>query len=106
MGSTSPPAGVSYRVTERLAEQFHDLVVALAEAMPGCHIADVGGGANPLLPPATIEALGLRYTVLDIDPVELAKAPEPVTVGTVGAPIQVRSNPPPDTEVVQQYFTI
>ena len=75
MGSTSPPAGVSYRVTERLAEQFHDLVVALAEAMPGCRIADVGGGANPLLPPATIEALGLRYTVLDIDPVELAKAP-------------------------------
>jgi len=29
-----------------------------------------------------------------------------MTVGTVGAPIQVRSNPPPDTEVVQQYFTI
>lgn len=40
----------------------------------GMAVCEIGGGANPLLPRAERERLGLTYTVVDIDPLELAKA--------------------------------
>lgn len=39
-------------------------------------VADIGGGANPKVSPEQIAALGLEYTVVDIDAGELAKAPD------------------------------
>ena len=38
-------------------------------------VADLGGGANPLLPESFVRAQQLDYTVLDISSQELAKAP-------------------------------
>jgi SAM-dependent methyltransferase len=38
-------------------------------------IADIGGGANPLLDDALIRENGIEYTMLDISQVELEKAP-------------------------------
>ena len=38
-------------------------------------VADLGGGANPLLPESFVEAQKLNYCVLDISREELAKAP-------------------------------
>ena len=39
------------------------------------HIADLGGGAHPLLPQSFVKAQDLSYCVLDISREELAKAP-------------------------------
>jgi SAM-dependent methyltransferase len=39
------------------------------------NIADIGGGAKPLLPLELVQKYGLNYYVLDIDMGELAKAP-------------------------------
>lgn len=39
-------------------------------------VADIGGGANPVLDPEYIAAHGIRYTMIDIDAGELAKAPD------------------------------
>jgi SAM-dependent methyltransferase len=48
-----------------------------AEADGVRSVCDIGGGANPLLPPATVERAGIeRYVVLDVSAAELAKAPE------------------------------
>jgi SAM-dependent methyltransferase len=38
-------------------------------------VCEVGGGANPALPLEFVKAHGLDYTILDISPEELAKAP-------------------------------
>ncbi len=43
---------------------------------PGMAICEIGGGANPLLSRDERERLGLTYTLMDIDPDELAKAPD------------------------------
>lgn len=39
-------------------------------------VADIGGGANPLIKPDFVASNGLRYDVLDISAEELAKAPD------------------------------
>lgn len=45
-------------------------------ALPsGAHVADVGGGANPALDAEFIRRHQVDYTLLDISPVELEKAP-------------------------------
>jgi SAM-dependent methyltransferase len=53
---------------------------AVVEALVAEHgarvVADIGGGANPLLPQELVTQRGLDYHVLDISPVELAKAPK------------------------------
>lgn len=38
-------------------------------------VLELGGGANPTLPLDFVQREGIEYTVLDISPVELAKAP-------------------------------
>lgn len=42
----------------------------------GMAICEIGAGANPLLSRDERDRLGLTYTLLDIDPDELAKAPD------------------------------
>jgi len=39
-------------------------------------VADIGGGANPLIPTSFVRSTGLSYSVLDIAQSELDKAPE------------------------------
>ena len=38
-------------------------------------VADLGGGANPILPQSFVAEFGLKYSLLDISEEELAKAP-------------------------------
>jgi len=59
----------SYHRARRLLE---NLIVRLKPS----RIADIGGGANPLIEADFVASNGLRYDVLDISASELAKAPE------------------------------
>jgi SAM-dependent methyltransferase len=55
---------------------FPATVRKLAQRPEVRRVCDLGGGANPVLAPAEIDALGLRYEVVDVSARELAKAPE------------------------------
>ena len=50
-------------------------IESVIEASGAKAIAEIGGGANPTLPLPTIDRLGLDYTVYDISPGELDRAP-------------------------------
>jgi hypothetical protein len=52
-------------------------------------ICEIGGGRSPLFSPSDVEALGGRFTVLDIAPSELERAPASFTkvVADIGAPL-------------------
>jgi SAM-dependent methyltransferase len=51
-------------------------VLALAKALGSVErVADIGGGANPLLDEARLQANGIECTLLDISAAELKKAP-------------------------------
>jgi SAM-dependent methyltransferase len=52
--------------------RFPGLIGSYIRPRPDFSVLDVGGGANPMLSAET--AAGLRYTLLDIDEAELAKA--------------------------------
>lgn len=39
-------------------------------------VCELGGGANPALTPSAVQELDVVYTLLDVSPTELAKAPE------------------------------
>ena len=78
----SPPAGGDGRTTVRYAEfpdawrAFEDFLRRLVESGTVRDLCDVGGGANPAVSLESVEANGLRYTVLDVSAEELAKAPD------------------------------
>lgn len=55
---------------------YPDLVRRLIVSQGAKRVADIGGGANPVLDPAYIAEHGIKYTMVDIDPGELAKAPD------------------------------
>lgn len=52
-----------------------NLLEQLIGALGAKRVADIGGGANPLLEQSFIASAGLRYDVLDDSEEELAKAP-------------------------------
>ena len=54
---------------------YHSLVRDLISRFQVRRVCDIGGGANPTLPLAEVQSLGLEYTLLDISGEELAKAP-------------------------------
>jgi len=58
-------------------------------------VADLGGGANPLLDLPFVQAHELEYSVIDISPAELAKHPD--AYRSVVA--DLCSHPPPDIEL-------
>jgi SAM-dependent methyltransferase len=57
---------------DRARQLLENLIVRLKPS----RVADIGGGANPLIKPDFVAATGLRYDVLDISAEELAKAPD------------------------------
>jgi len=48
--------------------------VVRSRILAGMAVCDIGGGANALLSRDERETLGLVYTVIDVNPSELAKA--------------------------------
>lgn len=54
------------------AEYIEDLITRSHSR----RVLELGGGANPTLPLEFVERNGIEYTVLDISPGELAKAPD------------------------------
>ena len=78
----SPPAGGERRTLVRYAEfpdawrTFADFLARQVESGTVRDVCEVGGGANPAVSLETIEANGLRYTLVDVSADELAKAPE------------------------------
>jgi SAM-dependent methyltransferase len=77
----SSPDGGDRRTTVRYAEfpdawpAFNDFLRRVTGS-GARDLCEVGGGANPALSLETIEANGLRYTILDVSAEELAKAPD------------------------------
>ena len=65
----------TYRLTAEIGHYFPVLVRILAEDQGVHSVCDFGGGANPVLSLDVIEALGLRYLVVDASAEELAKTP-------------------------------
>lgn len=62
-------------------------------------VADLGGGANPMLPESVVRARQLEYCVLDISPAELAKAPrycDKIQIDIAAAPGEFRTKVPLD----------
>lgn len=51
-------------------------------------VLELGGGANPAIPQEFLQRHGIEYTVLDISPTELAKAPDDYrkVCGDIGSP--------------------
>lgn len=57
-------------------ERYEQRLIDLIRSRSAQDVCDVGGGAHPLLKP---ESLSIKYAVLDISEVELAKAPAEYT---------------------------
>lgn len=55
--------------------EYSELVKGLVQQHGARKICDVGGGANPVLPAAYVQAHNLDCTILDVSMEELAKAP-------------------------------
>jgi SAM-dependent methyltransferase len=71
----TPANTATYRLTAEIGHYFPTLVRFLAEEQALRSVCDFGGGANPVLSLDVIEALGLRYLVVDASAEELAKTP-------------------------------
>ena len=69
------PHTATYQLTAEIGHYFPTLVRILAEDQALQSVCDFGGGANPVLSLEVIEALGLRYLVVDVSAEELAKTP-------------------------------
>jgi SAM-dependent methyltransferase len=74
---TSPPSTtpVSYDLSENAWATHPAFLQELIRRHGIRRVGDIGGGANPVLSPDEISTLGLDYTLIDIDPTELEKAP-------------------------------
>ena len=57
-------------------EGYQSRIQTLCESYELKRLCDVGGGANPSLPLQYVQGHEMEYTLLDISPEELAKAPE------------------------------
>ena len=67
---------VSYALSEEAWEQHPSYLQRLVESRGGKRVADIGGGANPVLSPGYIARHEVKYTIFDINAAELAKAPD------------------------------
>lgn len=90
---------VTYAHSMLVWDDYRRAVGELIERSGARRIAEMGGGANPLLPLSYIAERRLEYTVLDISPAELAKAPNGYrkVVADVAAP---RLDPPGEFDFV------
>jgi SAM-dependent methyltransferase len=72
------PMKIEYRQAKNNAHyvDFRNYLNKLVVSPEVKTICEVGGGANPAIPLNVIEKYGLNYTLLDISPEELAKAPK------------------------------
>lgn len=68
-------ARVRYETSSRAWMGYLDYVQNQIITSGAHRVLELGGGANPFLPLEFLERHGIEYTVLDISPVELAKAP-------------------------------
>jgi SAM-dependent methyltransferase len=69
------PAGVSYGFFQEAWRDHAAIVRRLIELDRPRTVCEIGGGANPSLPLSFVAERGLDYTILDISPAELDKAP-------------------------------
>lgn len=67
---------ISYGLSEEAWSSHPGFLRNLVETRGGLRIADIGGGANPVLSPDYIASRGVKYTLIDIEADELAKAPD------------------------------
>ena len=67
---------VSYGLAEEAWFGYPKLVTSIIETTSARRVADIGGGANPILTPDYIKEHQIKYTMIDIDASELAKAPD------------------------------
>jgi SAM-dependent methyltransferase len=67
---------VSYGLAEEAWFGYSDLVRSYIQNTDAKRVADIGGGANPVLDAQYIKAHQIKYTMIDIDGGELAKAPD------------------------------
>ena len=67
---------------------YPQLVLDLARLFEHPRMLEVGGGRAPLFDQQTMDELGCEYTINDIDPGELARAPEGIRrmAGDIAAP--------------------
>lgn len=73
--ATLQGARIHYTTSDGVWERYCGFVQDAIVRSGARRVLELGGGANPTLPLEFIERHGLEYTVLDISPVELAKAP-------------------------------
>jgi SAM-dependent methyltransferase len=66
---------VSFALSEPQCGDFNAFVEAWLERTGSVQVADLGGGANPLLSPEFVRRNGLEYTVIDVAQAELDKGP-------------------------------
>ncbi len=66
---------VSFALSAPRCDDFPAFLEAWIEHTGAACIADLGGGANPLLSPGFVARRQLDYTVIDIAPAELDKGP-------------------------------
>lgn len=64
-----------YLLTAEVGHPFVSVVEDIIKRHEIRSVCDFGGGANPVVDPAVIERLGLRYVVVDSAPGELEKTP-------------------------------
>ena len=69
------PAGVSYGFYLEAWQRHTETLRRLVEDYRPKTVCEIGGGANPALPLPFVEERGIDYTILDISPAELDKAP-------------------------------
>ena len=72
---SSPGTRVTYGSWREGFRDFPDTLRALLADERPTSMCDIGGGAQAALTVPEVEALGLRYTLLDISPAELEKSP-------------------------------
>jgi len=67
---------ITYSHSDSADADYRALLLKLITDLGAKRICELGGGANPALESAFIQERGISYTILDISPEELAKAPE------------------------------
>lgn len=67
---------VRYGLWTEVSKDWGDRARGLARAQGVARICDVGGGARPALSLHFLRDNGLQYSIVDVSPTELAKAPE------------------------------
>ena len=75
MANANVAERVTYGLHRDLDEIYFGLQARLLDDNPIVRVVDIGGGANPAVSEEEVARRGLEYTLCDIDPAELEKAP-------------------------------